>query len=647
MALFNHNKKNNGISTITNAEATKTIAIAGDMVRSLTIEAAQAPITPPPTDPEKALVTIWDSNSVKLRGHRPKMTCNFKSAGSRIARNIINGWLPRRIKMSITPACVLTSMARATTVCSGMVMAKISIKGRTRHVLIHTSNVFDGQIILNETELADMGILKHITERPRKILIVQKATALRRATKGLNDSDIRGDEFMKKANNEDGLTQCPNCEFLNQIYFNPKLYKGMTITVKSKIIKSCSEMDSTYNRSNRATDIEEIREEHIRKLAEIAKTDKLYIDAMTVVDHYETKEQLDLLPDDNVIHQYRDIWNEIGIYKGILMYRDKILIPGAIPVCAADIHRESHSDNESDHDDASSSYSTISECSSPRRYSHPIPYSPTMPDYTNSGDDTDEEFSAEENEVTQAMTAAAAERINKNESFMRVQKLPNPFPTHESSEESEITAPARGGAEEVRTATLESRIEEMVIMHDKRFGKPAENKPSNTEEEPAATHDATSQTEDADEEMTVGEVNSCELLPLQSPTVSTSSPNDLKFGDIVYTWTTDPNSYVLEGTVITPTKNCHPDRQYVVHILGNDYERYRHEIRTIDEHIWILRDTTETNETTEPTKAPAPKQTKRKTTRAATPSTRDPRLNGTRPHTAKPRRSSRLSRKRL
>ena len=101
------------------------------------------------------------------------------------------------------------------------------------------------------------------------------------------------------------------------------------------------------------------------------------------------------------------------------------------------------------------------------------------------------------------------------------------------------------------------------------------------------------------------------------------------------------------GMVITPTKNCHPDRQYVVHILGDDYERYRHEIRTIDEHIRILRDTTETNETTEPTKAPAPKQTKRKTTRAATPSTRDPRLNGTRPHTAKPRRSSRLSRKRL
>ena len=84
MALFDHNTKKNGISSITNAEATKTIAIAGNMVRTLTMEAAQAPIKPPPTDPGKALVTIWDSNSVKLRGHRPKMTCNFKSAGSRI-----------------------------------------------------------------------------------------------------------------------------------------------------------------------------------------------------------------------------------------------------------------------------------------------------------------------------------------------------------------------------------------------------------------------------------------------------------------------------------------------------------------------------------------------------------------------------------
>ena len=99
--------------------------------------------------------------------------------------------------------------------------------------------------------------------------------------------------------------------------------------------------------------------------------------------------------------------------------------------------------------------------------------------------------------------------------------------------------------------------------------------------------------------------------------------------------------------IITPTKDCHPDRQYVVHILGDDYERYRHEIRTVEEHIRILRDTAETNESTEPTKAPAPTQTKRKATHAATPSSRDPRLNGTRSQLAKPRRSSRLSRKRL
>ena len=38
------------------------------------------------------------------------------------------------------------------------------------------------------------------------LIIVDKATALRRAAQGLTDSDIRGDEYMKKANNEDGLT---------------------------------------------------------------------------------------------------------------------------------------------------------------------------------------------------------------------------------------------------------------------------------------------------------------------------------------------------------------------------------------------------------------------------------------------------------
>ena len=116
---------------------------------------------------------------------------------------------------------------------------------------------------------------------------------------------------------------------------------------------------------------------------------------------------------------------------------------------------------------------------------------------------------------------------------------------------------------------------------------------------------------------------------------------------MVHTWTTDPNSYALMGMVITPTKNCHPDRQYVVHILGNDYERYRHEIRTIDEHIRILRDTDERNKTPEPTKIYATSSPKKAAKRVPTPSKRDPRLNKTRPLTAKPRRSSRLSRKRL
>ncbi len=48
----------------------------------------------------------------------------------------------------------------------------------------------------------------------------------------------------------------------------------------------------------------------------------------------------------------------------MLMYRDKILIPGSVSVCAADLHRESQSDAGSTDDNASST-STIS-CHSPR-----------------------------------------------------------------------------------------------------------------------------------------------------------------------------------------------------------------------------------------------------------------------------------------
>ena len=102
MALFDHSKKNNGISTITDTESTEIIAKAGEMVRNLTREAAQAAILPPPTDEEKPIATISDSNAPKLRGHKPKITCNYKAAGSREARNIINEWLPRKIKMSIS-----------------------------------------------------------------------------------------------------------------------------------------------------------------------------------------------------------------------------------------------------------------------------------------------------------------------------------------------------------------------------------------------------------------------------------------------------------------------------------------------------------------------------------------------------------------
>lgn len=89
--------------------------------------------------------------------------------------------------------------------------------------------------------------------------------------------------------------------------------------------------------------------------------------------------------------------------------------------------------------------------------------------------------------------------------------------------------------------------------------------------------------------MITEQVDSNDLFPLQCPTVSSSRLNNLEFGDMVYTWTIDPKIYELTGMIITPTKECHPDRPYVIHILGQDYSRYRSKIRTVSEHIKILR----------------------------------------------------------
>ena len=70
---------------------------------------------------------------------------------------------------------------------------------KTRYILFHTSNVLDGQAIINEEELAEMGILKHHDERPRSKNAIDKATAVRRTARGLTASDIRGGEYMRQA----------------------------------------------------------------------------------------------------------------------------------------------------------------------------------------------------------------------------------------------------------------------------------------------------------------------------------------------------------------------------------------------------------------------------------------------------------------
>ena len=98
MTPFDHSKKNNGISTLTDTESTEIIARAGEVVKYLTRAAAQAAIRPPPTDEEKPTATIVDANYPKLRGYKPQIVCNYKAAGSREARNIINEWLARNEK---------------------------------------------------------------------------------------------------------------------------------------------------------------------------------------------------------------------------------------------------------------------------------------------------------------------------------------------------------------------------------------------------------------------------------------------------------------------------------------------------------------------------------------------------------------------
>lgn len=451
MHPFNHSKKNNGLSTIKGAGIRKIIDQAGRVTKHLAMASAKAAIRPPPVDEDRPTMTITDPNAPRLKGYKPRLTYNYRSAGSRKVRNIVNEWLAKKMKMPITPGHILTSVAGEPTVCSGFTIAKATMYSKTRYMLLHTSSVLDSQAIINEEELAEMGILKHPDERPRKKHAIDKFTALRRTARGLTASDIRGNEYMRMANNEDGLTQCRNCETLNKVYFNPDLYPGMTITVKNTVVASCGQVDCDYTKHHRIPYVEAIKEHLIPAVAAMATTNPLYADAMTVVDHYETQEQLDLLPDNNVIHQYRDIWSEICIYNRILMYRDKILIPGSVSVCAADLHRESHSDAGSN-DDAASSTSTIS-CYSLRMNNEtdtstttappsPDRYSPTMPDNPNTEDESDLEHTSDASDDDLQAMKGVADKIVKDDSFLRVQRLPTPFPAYDSNGDTENTSSA-------------------------------------------------------------------------------------------------------------------------------------------------------------------------------------------------------------
>ena len=110
-------------------------------------------------------------------------------------------------------------------------------------------------------------------------------------------------------------------------------------------------MDSDFIRREGIPDLEEICQHFVPHVANMAKTEPLYVDAMTVMDHYDTQQQLDLLPDDKkVIHQYRDNWSKLGIHKGVIRYRDKILILGSLSMCATELHRESRSEADPNDD---------------------------------------------------------------------------------------------------------------------------------------------------------------------------------------------------------------------------------------------------------------------------------------------------------
>ena len=99
MHPFNHSKKKNGLSTIEGAGIRKIIDQAGRVTKLLAMASAKAAIRPPPVDVHRPTMTITDPNTPRLKGYKPRLTCNYRSAGSRRARNIVNEWLAKSIKM--------------------------------------------------------------------------------------------------------------------------------------------------------------------------------------------------------------------------------------------------------------------------------------------------------------------------------------------------------------------------------------------------------------------------------------------------------------------------------------------------------------------------------------------------------------------
>ena len=67
-------------------------------------------------------------------------------------------------------------------------------------------------------------------------------------------------------------------------------------------------------------------------------------------------------------------------------------------------------------------------------------------------------------------------------------------------------------------------------------------------------------------------INNNNLANIQSPQINTTSrDNDLEFGDVVFTWTTDQTKCEMTSIIVTPTRECNPDHPYDIHIIREVY----------------------------------------------------------------------------